>query len=111
MNQFEELVAALERFAADDADMELEVSKPALPDGVWVETLHAPDGYWTEVEWKRHRGFGVSAGYDAGWNEPPHESYGSSEFTADRMISLWNARETTTRNLPIPVAELNGNIT
>ena len=106
MNQFEQLAGELERLAGGDADMELEISKPARPDGVWMATLHAANGYWTEVEWKLHRGFGVSAGYEADWGEPPHESYGSWEYTAQRMIELWKARAETSRNLPVAISEL-----
>lgn len=106
MNQFEYLADELERLTAGLAGAELEISKPAAPDGVWMATFHAPDGYWVEAEWKQHRGFGVSAGYDASWNEPAHESYGSWEVAAQRMSALWSAREVTDRNLPVPVAEL-----
>lgn len=106
MNNFERLAAELELMTSRDTEVELEIGKPILPDGIWVATLHAPDGYAVEAEWSRHRGFGLIAGSDMGFNEAAHESYDTWQVAADRMLALWNAREATTRNLPVPVAEL-----
>ena len=106
MNNFEHLAAALERWSANQSGLELEIGRPALADGLWVATLHAPDGYAVEAEWKQHRGFGLIAGSDMGFNEAAHESYATWEAAADRMIALWSAQEATTANRPVPVAEL-----
>jgi DNA-binding XRE family transcriptional regulator len=106
MNNFDRLVAELKRDLAAEADVKFEISEPARADGLWFFTLQAPDGYWAEVEWSRHRGFGVNAGFDPGFFEPRHESYGSWDFTASRVKTLWSARESTSANRPVPVAEL-----
>ncbi len=106
MNNFEHLAAELERWSAGQSGVELEIGKPVLPNGIWVATLHAPNGFAVEAEWSRHRGFGLIAGSNLGFNEAAHESYGSWQAAADRMLALWNAREATSRNLPVPIAEL-----
>ena len=106
MNGFEHLVKNLRHRLADVADLELEVSAPARTNGVWFVTLQAKDGYSVEATWSRHRGFSVDAGYNFGLFDAPHESYGIWEDTADRMISLWKAREATNPDLPVPIADL-----
>lgn len=106
MNGFEHLVENLKRRLATEADLELETSAPVRSDGVWYVTLHAKDGYSAEATWSRHRGFSVDAGYEFGAFEAPHESYGTWEDAADRMMALWNARESTSSTAPVPIAEL-----
>ena len=106
MNNFEHLAAELERWSASQSGVELEIGRPVLPDGTWVATLHAPDGYAVEADWSRHRGFGLIAGGDMGFNEAAHENHAAWQGAVDRMLALWNAREATTRNLPVAVAEL-----
>jgi DNA-binding XRE family transcriptional regulator len=106
MNNFERLVIELESVVAETGGVELEIGKPLRPDGVWVATLHGADGFTVEAEWKLHRGFWLIAGYDLEPYDGAHECYATWEIASDRMIALWSAREATTRNLPVPVAEL-----
>ena len=106
MNDFERLVAELERHTANEGGAELEVSTPAHPDGVWMATLHAADGYTAEAEWKRHRGFGLVAGYEFEPFGGVDEICPTWQAAAARMTALWKARDATSPNRPLPVAEL-----
>ena len=106
MNNFERLSAELEHRFSSVAGAALEIAKPLRPDGVWAATLHGADGYTVEVEWKLHRGFWLVAGRDLEPFEGAHENYTTWEVTADRMLALWNAREATTANRPVPIADL-----
>ena len=106
MNNFERLVAELERLAADDSDAELEIGTPLRPDGIWSAMLSAPDGYSVEAEWKQHRGFGLTAGYEFVPFSGVDEIYATWEATAARMSALWKDRAATNSNDPVPIAEL-----
>lgn len=106
MNNFQRLVAELEKFAAANSGMELEISPPLHPDGIWEVSLDAANGYAVVAQWKQHRGFGLVAGLEFEPFGGVHEIYATWEGTADRMISLWNAREATNDSLPVPIAEL-----
>ena len=106
MNGFDYLVADLKRGLADGADVALEISAPAQPEGVWYATLNAADGYSAEATWSRHRGFSVDAGYDFEAFAAPDESYATWQDTANRMMALWSTRGSTSRELPVPIAEL-----
>lgn len=106
MNKFEHFLADIRHRLAGSADFELEVSSPVRPDGFWVATLHAPDGYAAEVEWNRHRGFGIIAGRDLGFGEGVHETFATPEAAVGRIVTLWNTKTDTNSNLPVSIAEL-----
>ena len=106
MNNFERLVDVLERLAVEDSAAELEISPPARPDGIWSAMLSASDGYSVEAEWKQHRGFGLTAGYEFEPLGGVDEIYPTWRLAADRMIALWKDRAETGRDRPMPVAEL-----
>ena len=106
MNNFQRLVAELEKFATADSSVELEISRPLRPDGIWEVSLSAANGYAVVAQWKQHRGFGLVAGLEFEPFGGVHEIYATWEVTADRMISLWKARAATNPNLPVPIADL-----
>lgn len=106
MNNFDRLVAELERVAAEDSEATLEISAPLRPDGIWEASLDAPNGYAVVAEWKQHRGFGVVAALEFEPFGGVHEIYATWEATAARMAALWSAREETVSTAPVPIAEL-----
>ena len=106
MNNFQRLVAELEKFALADSSVELEVYRPLRPDGIWEASLGAANGYAVVAQWKQHRGFGLVAGLEFEPFGGVHEIYATWEVTVDRMISMWTAREITNPNLPVPIADL-----
>lgn len=68
--------------------------------------MNAANGYAVIVQWKKHRGFGLSAGLEFTPFSGVDEIYTSWQATAERMVALWKARAVTTVNLALPVAEL-----
>ena len=106
MNNFQRLVAELEKFSIADSGVELEICRPLRPDGIWEASLNAANGYAVVAQWKQHRGFGLVAGLEFEPFGGVHEIYATWEVTADRMIALWNAREATKPDLPVPIADL-----
>lgn len=106
MNNFERLVAELEQLAAEDREAELEINAPARPEGIWSVMLSASDGYSVEAEWKQHRGFGLTAGYEFEPFGGVDEIYATWQATAERMAALWQDRASTNSNGPMPISEL-----
>jgi DNA-binding XRE family transcriptional regulator len=106
MNKFEHFLANIRDRLSGQSDLELEVSEPLRPEGFWVVTLHAPDGYAAEIEWNRHRGFGLIAGRDMVFGEGVHETCATPETAADRIMALWRAKAATNPNLPVSISEL-----
>ena len=106
MNNFQRLVAELERFTIADSSVGLEICRPLRLDGIWEVSLSAADGYTVLAQWKQHRGFGLVAGLEFEPFGGVHEIYATWEVTTDRMISLWNAREATNPDVPVPIADL-----
>jgi hypothetical protein len=86
--------------------VELEICRPLRSDGFWEASLSAADGYSVVAVWKQYRGFGLVAGLEFEPFGGMHEVYDTWEIAADRMISLWNAREATNPDLPVPIADL-----
>ena len=106
MNNFDRLVAELERLAAENADATLEICAPLRPDGIWEASLTAANGYAVVADWKQHRGFGVVAALEFEPFGGVDEIYATWEATAARMLALWKARGLTCSNAPVPIAEL-----
>jgi DNA-binding XRE family transcriptional regulator len=106
MNQFQNFAADIQNRLAGWTDVEFEISEPLRPDGFWIATLHSLDDYVLEVEWNRHRGFGLIAGRDMGFGEGVHEACATPEAAADRVVELWTAKADTNPNLPVSIAEL-----
>lgn len=106
MNNFDRLVAELERLAVRDSDATLETCAPLRPDGIWEVSIEASDGYTVVAEWKNHRGFGLVAAREFEPFGGVHEIYLSWQATATRMLALWRARELTNPDGPMPISEL-----
>lgn len=106
MNHFQRLVAELERLAAADPSAELEVCPPLRTDGIWEASLSADDGFTVVAQWQARRGFGLVAGMEFESFGGVHESYATSEGAAERITALWTAREATSTDVPVGIADL-----
>jgi Helix-turn-helix len=106
LNNFERLVAELERLVAKDPEAELEISSPLRPEGIWEVSINAIDGYAAVAEWKPHRGFGLYAGLDFEPFSGVDEIHDTWQVAAARMIELWKARGSTSVDLPVAFPEL-----
>jgi len=88
MNAFDQLnVMVRDRFA-NQAAWHLDTESPLKPDGVYSLTLRGDQGYAIEVEWQRHRGFGLSAGKGLVFGSGVDEVYGAPASVADRIEEL-----------------------
>ena len=62
MTVFESFVLRVREALAKGSDVTITVNRPKTAAGLWFFTLARKDGFVIEVEWHRHRGFGIAAG-------------------------------------------------
>jgi DNA-binding XRE family transcriptional regulator len=106
MNTFNHFLDTLKPRLSAAHGIELIVDEPLSSAGMWIATLSAEDGYAVEVEWNRHRGFGLVAGYDLSFGSGVHELYGSAEGAAARVLRLLDERLPTSPSSPVQLREL-----
>ncbi|HEX8193737.1 MAG TPA: helix-turn-helix transcriptional regulator [Allosphingosinicella sp.] len=106
MNTFNLFIDMLKPRLDAAQKIELIVDEPASSTGMWIATLSAADGYSIEVEWNRHRGFGLVAGQDLAFGSGVHELYGSAEAAADRVMNLLQEQVPTSTSSPVHLGEL-----
>jgi DNA-binding XRE family transcriptional regulator len=106
MNSFDIFRAAACRLVEDRDDLEVSIDEPKSPDGIWFLTVTRDDGFVIEVEWHRHRGFGIAAGRELTFGSGVDEVYGSPESTIGRVIDLVETGDATTGGQPVDLARL-----
>lgn len=106
MSNFDELVDRLRRRLDGREDISLSVDVPVRPDGFYVIAIVGPDDYLVEVEWQRHRGFGLVAGRDLMFGTGVDEIYGSVNGAFDRVMDLVDTGAETSADAPLPIGDL-----
>jgi transcriptional regulator with XRE-family HTH domain len=102
MNQIEILKQKLEvRIPAVKA----EIDEPRDPTAPWVLDVHSNNRVVT-VEWRAHRGFGISATEGHAYGDGPDEIVTSPEAAAERIRTLLETGGTTAIPAAVTLAEL-----
>lgn len=106
MNTFIHFIDLLRAELDSASGAELIVDEPASSVGIRTATVSADDGYLIEVEWSRHRGFGLVAGPALEFGSGVHELYGSAETAAARVLELIESRAATSASAPVALGDL-----
>jgi len=96
MNAFDQLARRLKTRLG--ADFIVSVDEPRMGDGRHFLTIEAGDGYVVEIEWQRHRGFGLVAGRELAFGSGIDEVYGSADAVLERIDRLLASRESTSHS-------------
>jgi len=81
------------------------VEEPVSATGIYFLAI-ARDGYVVEVEWQRHRGFGIAAGRELVFGSGVDEVYGSAESAFERVLGLLETSEATSSEAPVNLIDL-----
>ncbi|MEA3028744.1 MAG: hypothetical protein QOG13_69 [Sphingomonadales bacterium] len=105
MKVFDQLLNRVQQHLGISRDLLVSVEEPVAPDGVYFLTV-ACDDYVIEVEWKRHRGFGIAAGRELVFGSGVDEVYGSADAVFERIDQLLETRESTSDEVPVNLIDL-----
>ncbi len=105
MRVFDQLLDRVQQQFGASQDVLVSVEEPAVPEGIYFLTI-ARDDYVIEVEWQRHRGFGIAAGRDLVFGSGVDEVYGSADAAFQRIEQLMETRESTSDNAPVNLIDL-----
>jgi DNA-binding XRE family transcriptional regulator len=105
MNAFDQLVIRLRKRLGGSKDVHVSVEEPISPAGIHFLTI-ARDGYAIEVEWQRHRGFGIAAGRELMFGSGVDEVYGSAESAFERILGLLKTSEATSTEAAVNLIDL-----
>jgi DNA-binding XRE family transcriptional regulator len=106
MSAFDELVEVVRERLASADDIRIVVDKPALPNGFWFLAIIRDDDYVVEVEWQRHRGFGIVAGRELVFGSGVDEIYGSVQGAVARIVELLETGKATSSETPVGLVDL-----
>jgi DNA-binding Xre family transcriptional regulator len=106
MNSFDQFARRVQAELATSGDWTVAVDEPVMADGSWFLALSRPDGFSIEVEWHRHRGFGISAGRELVFGSGVDEVFGSADGAFDRVAYLVATGEGTSTSEALDLGEL-----
>jgi len=105
MNVLDQLLGRVQQQLGTRQDVLVTVEEPAVPEGIYFLTIARGD-YVVEVEWQRHRGFGVAAGRDLVFGSGVDEVYGSADAAFERIEQLLETRESTSDEASVSLIDL-----
>lgn len=105
MNAFDQFSARVRQELGIREDVLVSIEEPVSPDGTYFLAL-ARDGYVVEVEWQRHRGFGIAAGRELVFGSGVDEVYGSADSAFERIEQLLGTGEATSGAEPVNLIDL-----
>lgn len=105
MNAFDQLVARVQEQFGGRKDLHASVEEPLSPDGTYFLSVARSD-YVIEVEWRRHRGFGIAAGRDLVFGSGIDEVYGAAEIAFDRITQLLETEKSTSGAATVDLIDL-----
>jgi DNA-binding XRE family transcriptional regulator len=105
MKIFEQLLNRVQQRLGPKPDVLVSVEEPAASEGTYFLTV-SRDDYVIEVEWQRHRGFGIAAGRELVFGSGVDEVYGSADAAFDRIEQLLETRESTSDEAPVNLIDL-----
>ncbi len=105
MKVFDQLLDRVQQHFGAKPDVFVSAEAPARPEGTYLLTIARRD-YVVEVEWQRHRGFGIAAGRDLAFGSGVDEIYGSADAAFERIEQLLEARESTSSETPLNLIDL-----
>lgn len=106
MNAFERLVEKVRLAYAAQPKFDIRIDRPKSADGLWFLSVIREDDFVVEIEWNRHRGFGIVAGRDLTFGGGIDEIYASAEAAFDRVAELLLSGEPTSSANPVELGEL-----
>jgi DNA-binding XRE family transcriptional regulator len=106
MSSFDQFAQRVQGELATGGDWTVEIDEPARPDGSWFLALCRSDGFIIEVEWRRHRGFGIVAGRKLIFGSGVDEIWGSVDGAFDRVAYLVATGEGTSSSETLDLGEL-----
>jgi DNA-binding XRE family transcriptional regulator len=105
MNAFDQLVGRVEKRFVDSDDILVTVDEPVSREGVYVLAIASGD-YLIEVEWQKHRGFGIAAGRDLAFGTGVDEVYGAGDSVFERIEQLLETGEPTSGEASVDLIDL-----
>jgi DNA-binding XRE family transcriptional regulator len=105
MNAFDELVGRVAARFGDRDGVLVTVDEPVSRDGVYVLAI-ADGDYLIEVEWQKHRGFGIAAGRDLVFGTGVDEVYGAADTVFERIERLLENAEPTSGEESVGLIDL-----
>lgn len=105
MKVFDQLLGRVRQHFGSKPGVLVAVEEPALPEGTYLLTIARGD-YVIEVEWQRHRGFGIAAGRDLAFGSGVDEIYGSADAAFERIGQLLEIGESTSSEAPMNLIDL-----
>jgi DNA-binding XRE family transcriptional regulator len=106
MNSFNQFAGRVRAELATNGDLAIAIDEPVTPDGSWFLSVSRSDGFMVEVEWHRHRGFGIVAGRELVFGSGVDEVYGSVDAAFDRAAQLLATGEATSNSDALDLGEL-----
>jgi DNA-binding XRE family transcriptional regulator len=106
MNGFNTLARRVQAELVADRAPTVTIDEPAKADGSYFLTLTRPDGFTIEVEWHRHRGFGIVAGRELVFGSGVDEVYGSVDAAYERIARLLATGQSTSHSDALGLGEL-----
>jgi DNA-binding transcriptional regulator YiaG len=106
MNAFDRLEKEVRSAFAERSDLSLRIDRPKAPDGLHFIALAREDGFVVEVEWQRHRGFGIVAGRELVFGSGVDEVYATVDAAFARIQHLMETAQSTSDTDAVELGEL-----
>lgn len=106
MNAFDRLEKEVRSAFADRPHLAVRVDRPKAPDGLCFLSVIRDDGFGVEVEWHRHRGFGIVAGRKLVFGSGVDEVYGTMDAALLRLRQLVENGQSTSDTAAVELSEL-----
>jgi DNA-binding XRE family transcriptional regulator len=106
MNEFDRLEKEARAAFAGRSDLTLRVDRPKAADGLHFLSLVREDGFAVEIEWHRHRGFGIVAGRELVFGSGVDEVYATMDAAFARLLHLIETGQSTSDADAVELGEL-----
>lgn len=106
MNAFDRLEKEVQSAFAGRSHLTIRVDHPVAPDGLYFLSVIRDDGFGVEVEWHRHRGFGIVAGRELVFGSGVDEVYATMDAAFARLLHLIETGQSTSDAAAVELGEL-----
>jgi DNA-binding XRE family transcriptional regulator len=106
MSLFDQLVERVRTRFGDDPKLHVSVDEPVKPDGIHFLSIGRDDDYVVEIEWQRHRGFGIAAGHAMTFGSGVDEIRPSVDQAFERVAQLIETGEGTSIEARLDLSDL-----
>lgn len=106
MSAFDQLVQRVRGRFGPDARLFISVDEPVKPDGIHFLAIGRDDDFVVDVQWQRHRGFGITAGHETVFGSGVDEIHGSVDFAFERVVQLIESGAATSHSAELDLSSL-----